>query len=136
MLEDTNILIDINIDVSVGVVTLLGPRETVGNANHEISTKLNKIAENRTKHSQAQQLKTLIQWNYEEVTEIDCILRPYDDILNYDIEMAFTAGKKTFQFHDDAGQEFVIDFLSLKEYPSNNIEDKLRVVRKNILVGE
>lgn len=129
---DVQCLVNINIDENSGIVTIDGPKHTVVNALDQVEQRLRKIWQYRIDRNDAETLKDLVQWKYEELTEEDYILRPYSDMLNLQIERAFTKGEKTFSF-DDSGKEYIIDFEMLKEYPRFDPDDSLRVVRKDIL---
>lgn len=125
-----------NIDEAGGIVTVSGPKQNVLNAVHEVHTKLRKIMEERKSNEQARDLAKIVQWNYEEITETEYVLKPYGEMINFKIEMAFKNGKDSVQFNEPSGQCFEIDFRTLKEYPITDKEESLRVVRKNVFTSK
>ena len=129
-------LVNINIDVSAGIVTIHGPQPMVIVASNEVQTKLRNILAQRGVKKQAAELVKFVQWNYEEITTTECVLKPYDEITNHKIEMAFTANEKRVHFLDEDKEKFEIDFKTLKEYPLSDTTDKLRVVRKYIYASK
>ncbi|XP_053407686.1 protein mono-ADP-ribosyltransferase PARP14-like [Mercenaria mercenaria] len=130
---DVIALANINIDPQSGVITIEGPTKQVSDVTHELQMKLLKLERKRHDIKSAEELFKLVQWQYEEVTMTEFKLIPYNKTLNQKIEHAYKANKSAFEFEDDDGDEFVIDFKQLIEYRKSDDQDKLRVLRKDIL---
>ncbi|XP_053407691.1 protein mono-ADP-ribosyltransferase PARP14-like isoform X2 [Mercenaria mercenaria] len=94
--------------------------------------KLLKIERKRHDNNAAEELFKLVQWQYEEVTMTEFKLIPYDKRLNQEIEHAYKDNKSVFEFEQD-DDTFVIDFKQLIEYRKSDYQDRLRVLRKDIL---
>lgn len=128
-------LANIKVDSQAGIITIEGPMKQVSDVYDELYSNLLKIQRRRHEVSAADELFKIVQWQYEEVTDIELKLIPYNKTLNQQIEKAYKDNESTFEFVDDDGDIFVIDFSQLLEYRKSDIQDSLKVLRKDILKG-
>jgi hypothetical protein len=133
---DTAALADINIDKQAGVITVNGPQKHVAEVIHDLRMRLLKIERRKNDIATAEELYKLVQWQYEEVTDRGFEYTVYEKGLNQKIEEAYKTNAATYEFEDNDGETFVIDFKKLIEYCKSDDTNTVRVVRKDILKGE
>ncbi|WAR21749.1 PAR14-like protein [Mya arenaria] len=76
-------------------------------------------------------LKDVVQWYWIEITEMEDDLKPYDYLLNYQIEQAFKAQKDKFTYIE--GDTVVIDFKDYTEYCQSKPDEKDTILRKDLI---
>ncbi|XP_060577859.1 protein mono-ADP-ribosyltransferase PARP14-like [Ruditapes philippinarum] len=130
---DTAALADINIDKQAGVITVNGPQKHVAEVIHDLRMRLLKIERRKNDIATAEELYKLVQWQYEEVTDRGFEYTVYEKGLNQKIEEAYKTNAATYEFEDNDGETFVIDFKKLIEYCKSDDTNTVRVVRKDIL---
>ena len=78
----------------------------------------------------------MVQWYFIEITDVGTNLEKYNTHLNFKIEKAFKEQSDTFQFPDVKGVIYEIDFKILEEYPVDNRNDTVQVIRKDLIKGK
>ena len=83
----------------------------------------------------AEMLKNVVQWYYIEITDVGRKLEAYSVHLNYMIEQAFKNQKPNYQFQDKDGDNYIVDFKTMDEYPEKDPTDTCAVVRRDLIKG-
>ncbi|XP_053406951.1 protein mono-ADP-ribosyltransferase PARP15-like [Mercenaria mercenaria] len=79
-------------------------------------------------------MQNIAQWFYIEVTNTGQEVKPYDRDINLAIETAYRQKKDIVTFLID-GQDYILDFESMEEYPEKNLGDKVKVIRRDLVKG-
>ncbi|WAR21760.1 PAR14-like protein [Mya arenaria] len=77
-------------------------------------------------------LKDAVQWYWIEQTEMDDDLKPYESMLNFQIEQAFNALNDKFTYID-RGDTIVVDFKDYSEYCQSKPDEKDVIIRKDLI---
>ncbi|XP_053406900.1 protein mono-ADP-ribosyltransferase PARP14-like isoform X2 [Mercenaria mercenaria] len=128
---DLPTLAKVNIDPQLGIITIYGPTEKAADVTNAIKTNILEI-DKRHEFKAAEDLYNHVQWQYEEVTTVSFKLVPYHKRLNQRIEQAYKEQLQSFQFEEN-GDSFVIDFIRFIEYRKSDEQNRLRVLRKDML---
>ena len=70
-----------------------------------------------------------------QVTNTGTERREYEPRENHTIEMAFQGKKRQAEIKDNAGNVYIIDFNSMREYPKGDISDFVSVMRRDKIKG-
>lgn len=81
-------------------------------------------------------MKNIVQWFYIEITEVGQNLVKYTPLLNLAIEKAFKDPQPSYQFKDSEGVAYIVDFAAMEEYPVDNKEDTVKVIRRDLIKGK
>ena len=84
----------------------------------------------------AEMLKNIVQWFYIEITDVGQNLVKYTPLLNFWIEKAFKDQQPSHQFKDSEGVAYIVDFAAMEEYPEDNKEDTVKVIRRDLIKGK
>ncbi|XP_052771703.1 protein mono-ADP-ribosyltransferase PARP14-like [Mya arenaria] len=115
-----------------GVIQIVGVMQNVVNVTDDIYASLRDAAKIEQDQNAAMILKDIVQWYWIEQTEMEDELKPYEMMLNYQIEQAFKAQKDNFTYTDD-GEVVVIDFKNCSEYCKSKPDEKDTIIRKDLI---
>ncbi|KAL3864547.1 hypothetical protein ACJMK2_006219 [Sinanodonta woodiana] len=115
-------------------VLIRGTQKNVSQAQTLFHKKLINKAREENEKRDAKQLYQVVQWQFEEVTEDGVNLVPYDELTNYKMEEAFKKGDVNLELKDPTKKKtYVVDFKKYVEFDKEDVEDKVKIVRKDIL---
>ena len=133
-LEESGGVVDMKIDQTAGVIMIEGPRKFVLDAQTNLHRCLKDYERTRQRTEEAETLYQLIQWHYEEVTNVGIDLIPYTKLTNLRIETAYKNKDSFLELYDKQSKiTYVVDFFSLEEYEKDTKANPTKVVRKDIL---
>ncbi|XP_052771698.1 protein mono-ADP-ribosyltransferase PARP14-like [Mya arenaria] len=115
-----------------GVIQIVGVMQNVVNVTDDIYASLRDAAKIEQDQNAAMILKDIVQWYWIEQTEMEDELKPYEMMLNYQIEQAFKAQKDNFTYTDN-GEEVVVDFKNCSEYCKSKPGEKDTIIRKYLI---
>ncbi|XP_060564934.1 protein mono-ADP-ribosyltransferase PARP14-like [Ruditapes philippinarum] len=119
--------VQMTMDKNKATIKLAGIVTNVMNASDKISTLLRDA-------ERMEFLKNIAQWFYIEVSQTGEQVLPYGKDINMIIENAYKRQRSTVEY-SVGDSDFILDFASMEEYPENNISDKVKVIRRDLVKG-
>ncbi|XP_052771701.1 protein mono-ADP-ribosyltransferase PARP14-like isoform X3 [Mya arenaria] len=118
--------------LSGGTIKIVGLIQNMINVTDDIYSSLRDAAKIEQDHNAAMILKDIIQWYWIEQTEMEDELKPYEMMLNYQIEQAFKAQEDKFTYTDN-GEMVIVDFKNCSEYCQSKPDEKDIILRKDLI---
>ncbi|XP_060564916.1 protein mono-ADP-ribosyltransferase PARP14-like [Ruditapes philippinarum] len=119
--------VQMSMDKSKATIKLAG---IVTNVMHA-SDKINKLLRDAER---MEYLKNIAQWCFIEVSQTGEKVLQYEKDINMEIENAYKQQKDTVEYVID-GNDYIIDFALMEEYPESSPSDKVKVIRKEVVKG-
>ena len=120
--------VEIDIDRKASRIHLKGNRVSVDNVHTAVTESLNQFERNIGKRQNAKHMYEIVRWIRKQAGDLQG--EEYNEIINYEIEMAFRNGQATCTIGTTADIEyFTIDFATRKEtdHGSHTISDVERI---------
>ena len=133
---DPSIHVDVKVDKRGARIVVSGTSKNVLAAQDAIHRQCKEYQRETNAKIEADILYDQIRWHFEEITATETKLIEYGKSTNLKIETAYKVHKDSVELIDTEGKIYIVDFKPLFEYAKDDITDKVRVIRKNILKGE
>ncbi|XP_052770990.1 protein mono-ADP-ribosyltransferase PARP14-like [Mya arenaria] len=115
-----------------GDIQIFGVMQNVVKVTDDIYTSLRDAAKIEQEHNAAVILKDIVQWYWMEQTEMTDELKPYEMMMNYQIEQAFKTQEDKFTYTDN-GETVIVDFKNYSEYCQSKPGEEDTILRKYII---
>ncbi|XP_046369034.2 protein mono-ADP-ribosyltransferase PARP14-like [Haliotis rufescens] len=123
--------VQVNVNKRVGRIVVTGLLNNVSDACNFIHKMIRDVEREIQEKEYAEALEKVVQWYFMDKDEETAneVMTKYDTLMNAMLEKAFKKGETTRLVHDD----FVFDFNDWVEYPVDNDDDKVKIIRRDLV---
>ncbi|XP_076078270.1 protein mono-ADP-ribosyltransferase PARP14-like isoform X1 [Mytilus galloprovincialis] len=128
--------IKVTIDTNKGEIKIRGLKHHISEAFDEVHHIIRDAETAKQTMQKAKLVTDMVQWYYMEEDKGKKKLVEYPSDVNLILESALKEQKTVASFFDTNGNKYIVDLNAYEEYPADNVNDKVQVLRKSKLVDQ
>ncbi|XP_052088524.1 protein mono-ADP-ribosyltransferase PARP14-like isoform X2 [Mytilus californianus] len=128
--------IKVTLDTSKGEIKIRGLKHHISDAFNEVHHIIRDAETAKQTMQKAKLVTDMVQWYYMEEDKGKKKLVEYPSDVNLILESALKDQKTQASFSDTNGNKYIVDLNAYEEYPADNVNDKVQVLRKSKLVDQ